>query len=81
MLISERRFYLLCEGYRLSPTQRELVRHLLCGVVRDRDVAPLLRSSARTITVHWERIFKKMHLSTRAEVLHRFVAEAKGIDP
>ena len=79
MLISERQFYLLSERYKLSPTQRKLVRHMLCGVVRDHDVAPLLKSSARTIPVHWERIFKKMHLSARAEVLYRFVADAKTI--
>ena len=81
MLISERRFDLLSGQYQLSPTQRELVRHLLCGIVRDRDVAPLLKSSPRTIPVHWERIFKKMHLATRAEVLHRFVADAKTMRP
>ena len=81
MVISEHQFHMLAERYKLSPTQRVMVRYVLSGVCEDRDLAPIMGVRPLTLRVQFDRIFRKMHVRSRIGVLYEFVAEAKLISP
>ncbi|MCK4291995.1 MAG: hypothetical protein KAY65_02265 [Planctomycetes bacterium] len=81
MLISEHQFYLLAERYKLSPTQKVLVRNLLKGVFNDRDMACAMGIAEGTVHAQLGRISKKMHTGSRAGILYEFISEAKSISP
>jgi len=80
MVITEREFFLLVERYGLSPRQRELVGHLLCGRLEDRELAGLMGVARSTVQEQFNRIFKKMHARSRTEIMHKFVSEAQLIN-
>ena len=81
MLISERQFDLLAAEYTLSPTQRRLVRKLLGGLTEDRELMRAMKISRENISCQFGRIFKKMHVRSRTQVLYTFVSDAKSIGP
>ncbi len=80
MVIAEREFFLLAERYGLSPRQRELVRHVLSGRLEDIELTTLMAVARSTVQEQFNRIFKKMHICSRTEVLRRFVLEAQLIN-
>ena len=81
MIISQHQFYMVAENYRLSPRQKQIVRYLLSGVLTDRELAKRMRTAVGTVDKQLLRICTKMHASSRAEVLYRFVREAGQISP
>jgi len=81
MVISEHQFYMVAEHNKLSPRQKQIARYLLSGVLTDRELARRMRTAVGTVDKQLLRIFTKMHAGSRAEVLYRFVCEAKRIRP
>ena len=81
MVVSEHRFYMLAEHYKLSPRQKQIARYLLSGVLTDRELARRMRTAVGTVDKQLLRIFTKMHACSRAEVLYRFVCEARRTSP
>ncbi|MBL7154094.1 MAG: hypothetical protein ISS79_10270 [Phycisphaerae bacterium] len=81
VVISERQFNLLAEEYKLSPTQRKLVRKLLGGLTEDRELTDAMNISRENVSCQFGRIFKKMHVRSRAQVLYTFISDAKSTDP
>ncbi len=79
MVISEHQFYMVAEHYKLSPKQKQIAHYLLSGVLTDRELAKRMRTAVGTVDKQLLRIFTKMHACSRAEVLYRFVCEAKQI--
>ena len=81
VIISEHQFHMLAERYKLSPTQRVMVRYMLGGVYEDRDLATIMGVRPSTLRAQFDRIYRKMHVRSRIAVLYEFVAEAKLISP
>jgi DNA-binding CsgD family transcriptional regulator len=81
VVISEHQFYLLAERYKLSPTQRKIVHYLLSGIHEADDLARIFSVAPSTVQNQFFRVFKKMHLASKTDVLYRFVSDAKSIDP
>jgi len=81
MVVSEHQFYMVAEHYKLSPRQKQIVRYLLSGVLTDRELARRMRTAVGTVDKQLLRIFTKMHACSRAEVLYRFVREARRVSP
>jgi len=72
---------MVAEHYKLSPKQKQIVRYLLSGVLTDRELARRMRTAIGTVDKQLLRTFTKMHACSRAEVLYRFVREARRIRP
>jgi DNA-binding NarL/FixJ family response regulator len=52
---------------RLTPSEREVVSHLLCGST-NQDIAQQRGTSARTIANQVQAIFRKLHVQSRVEL-------------
>ena len=81
MLISERQFYILCEEYKLSPTERRLARAMLNRKTTNRDLYEALGKDRETINTLLHRILRKTHSRNRAELVLRFWEDSLQVGP
>jgi DNA-binding NarL/FixJ family response regulator len=71
-LLSEQEWRQLKEYLRLPPRQAEIARHIMCGE-SDKQIARAMGISITTVRTHVSRLFRKLDLNDRTElVLHVF---------
>ena len=71
-LLSDQEWTQLTQELELTPRQAEIIRHLLLGK-SDKQIAKELTISVPTVRTHLGRLFQKLGLSDRVElILHIF---------
>jgi DNA-binding NarL/FixJ family response regulator len=71
-LVSEQEWSQLKKHLGLPPRQAEIARHIMCGE-SDKQIARAMGISITTVRTHVGRLFRKLDLSDRTElVLHVF---------
>ena len=71
-LVSEQEWSRLRNDLRLPPRQAEIARHIMCGE-SDKQIARAMGISITTVRTHVSRLFRKLDLNDRTElVLHVF---------
>ena len=80
MVISKRRFNLLCAEYQLSPTQRRIAALLLEGKTTNFEICRELHKRERNVQKQVHKMAQKMFCRNRTDILWRFVADARSGD-
>ena len=80
-LFSEIEWKELVEGLSLSPRQAQICEKLFCSL-SDKQIAHLLKISVPTVRTHLSRLFLKLNVQDRQElIIHFFHYFRKGCRP
>ncbi|MGH3037937.1 MAG: response regulator transcription factor, partial [Gaiellaceae bacterium] len=67
------------EAEELTPQELQIALHVARGMT-NREVGAALFLSHKTIEFHLGRIYRKLNMSSRGELIRRFATEAEGLE-
>jgi DNA-binding CsgD family transcriptional regulator len=78
ILLNEKEWSYVKKRYNLTPREYQIAE-LICQGLHNSKIANFLSISPGTVNTHIRNIYRKTHVTSKMEMLLRFVTDARGI--